>query len=59
MDITFICKNGLLSYDNAKEEANEQDPYAVAIMKRTAGHRTKVVCHLPRGILAACTLFLQ
>ena len=42
-----------------REEANEQDPYAVAIVKRTAGRRTKVVGHVPRRILAACSLFLQ
>ena len=42
-----------------REEANEQDPYAVATVKRTAGHRTKVVGHVPRRISAACSLFLQ
>ena len=39
-----------------REEANEQDPNAVAMVKRTAGHRTKVVAHVPREISAACTV---
>ena len=30
-----------------KEEANEQDPYAVAIVKKTTGCRIKVVGHIP------------
>ena len=42
-----------------REEANEQDPYAVVIVKRTAGCRTKVVVHVPKRISAACSLFLQ
>ena len=42
-----------------REETNEQDPYAVAIVKRTAGRRTKVVGRVPRRISAACSLFLQ
>ena len=42
-----------------REEANEQDRYAVAIVKRTARHRTKVVGHMPKRISAACTLFPQ
>ena len=42
-----------------REEANEQDTYAVAIVKRTARCRTKVVVHVPRRISAAYTLFLQ
>ena len=41
------------------EEANEQDPFAVVIVKVTAGHRTKVVGHMPRRISAACNLFLH
>ena len=42
-----------------REETNEQDPYAVAIVK-TAGRRTKlVVGHVSRRISAACSLFLQ
>ena len=43
-----------------REEANKQDPYAVVMVKRPAGHRTtKVVGHVPRRISAACCLFLQ
>ena len=45
--------------ERQREEANEQDPYAVAILKRTARCRIKVVGHVPRRISAACTLFLQ
>ena len=42
-----------------KRGANEQDPYTVAIVKRTAGRKTKVVGHMPRRISATCSLFLQ
>ena len=42
-----------------RKETDEQDPYAVAIVKRTAGRRTKVVGHVPRRISTACSLFLQ
>ena len=41
-----------------REEASEQDPYAVAIVKRTAGRRTKIVGHVPRRI-STPGLFLQ
>ena len=40
--------------ESQREEANEQDPYGVVIVKGTAGHRTKVVGHVPRRISAAC-----
>ena len=43
----------------AKEEANEQDPYAVAIVKGTTGRRTKVVGHVPRRISAALSAYRQ
>ena len=42
-----------------KRGANEQDPYAVMIVKRTSGHRTKVFGHTPRIISTACNLFLR
>ena len=45
--------------EDQREEANEQDFYAIARVKRTAGHGTKVVGHVPRRMSAACTLFLQ
>ena len=35
-------------------EANGQNPYAEAIVKRTAGCRTKVIGHMPRRLSAAC-----
>ena len=41
--------------EHQRDEANEQDPYAVAIVKRTAGCRTKVVGHMPSRISAACS----
>ena len=33
-----------------REEVNEQDPYAVVIVTRTAAYRTKVVGHVPKNI---------
>ena len=57
MNITFIWIP--FTGEWQREEANKQDLYGVAIAKRTAGHRTKVVGYVPRRISAACTLFLQ
>ena len=54
MDIICICKNDCTPFigeklECQKEGANELDPYAVAIVKRTAGctenQGTYVVCH--------------
>ena len=49
VDIMFTCKNGGEKLECQSKEANEQDPYAVAIVKRTAGRKTKVVGHMPRS----------
>ena len=46
--IMFLCKNGLLSWENYNaERKNEQNHYAVAIEKRTAECTEKVVGHGP------------
>ena len=43
-----------------QEEANEQDPYAVVIVKEQLGIKPRyVVGQVPRRILVACSLFLQ
>ena len=51
MDITFISENPFIGEPNCqREEANEQDPYAVAIVKRNSwaqGSWPKVG-HVPR-----------
>ena len=53
--ITFLCKNGRLSQEKThqREEVNEQNPYAVATVKRIAGCtdrlRLKVVGHVLIG----------
>ena len=38
----------------AREDSNDKDPYAVAVMKEH-----DVVGHVPRRISAACSLFLR
>ena len=57
--LTDICSYSGGRRPAQREEANEQDPYVVATVKSTAGHRTKVVGHVPRRISAALSAYRQ